>query len=126
MTGELATEFYVAPTGADRHNGSRARPFATLARAQAVVRQAVSAGAGPIHVYVRAGTYYLDQPLVFGPEDASATQPVTYQALPGEAVTLSGGLRLDCAWRPYRDGIWQCDLPQAAAGALNFTQLFVN
>lgn len=36
-----------------------------------------------------------------------------------------GGMRIDCAWRSYRDGILCCELP-AAGNALDFSQLFVN
>ena len=49
-----------------------------------------------------------------------------YAAYPGELVTLSGGTPLDCNWQRYKDGIMMCELPEAAKGELDFTQLFVN
>ncbi len=97
----------LAPTAPPARASS---PFASLARAQGAARAAAAGRPGGARVVVRGGTYYLDAPLVFGPEDSG----VTYAAYPGERVTLSGGRRLTCDWQPYRDGIWQCDLPQPA------------
>jgi hypothetical protein len=117
--------FYVSGTGSDRNPGTKAAPFATLARAQRALRSATRAG-GPAVVWVRQGTYRLDGPFVFTSEDSgTASSPVVFAAYPGEQVTLSGGRRLDCRWRPYRDGIVMCDLPPSDRG-LSFTQLFVN
>ncbi|HEX5483296.1 MAG TPA: right-handed parallel beta-helix repeat-containing protein, partial [Terriglobia bacterium] len=52
--------------------------------------------------------------------------PVVYAAYPGENVTLSGGQRLTHRWRPYRDGILQCHLPEFQGKQRVFTQLFVD
>jgi hypothetical protein len=91
------------------------------------VQEARRQGQGAVTVYLRAGVYYLDKPLTLEPADSGAPgEPVLYAAYPGERVTLSGGRKLECDWRPYRDGIWQCHLPDVESGALNFTQLFVN
>jgi hypothetical protein len=82
---------------------------------------------GPIKVFVHGGTYYQDEPLVFGPEDSgTAEAPVIFAAFPGERITLSGGRKLDCRWKPYQDGIMMCQLPAVKEGRLLFTQLFVN
>jgi hypothetical protein len=120
MSAAPAAEFYVSPDGADGGPGTRAEPFASLARAQAAARQAAAGQPNGARVVVRAGAYYLDATLAFEPDDSG----VTYVAYPGEQVTLSGGRRLECHWRPFHDGIWQCDLP--AAGRIAFTQLFIN
>jgi hypothetical protein len=120
-------DFYVASDGNDAAPGTEERPFATLARARDAVRMRKQTNPGPITVLVRGGTYYLEEPLVFGPEDAgSAEGPITYMAHPHEHVTLSGGRKLDCAWRPYRGDILMCDLLAVREGRLAFTQLFVN
>lgn len=50
----LAAEFYVAPKGSDAHDGSIGKPFATIMAAQ----EAASAGDT---VYLRGGTYRLDE-----------------------------------------------------------------
>src|SRR6478609_11340567 len=49
----LAAVYYVAPTGADSNPGNSNSPFATLMRAQ-------SAAAANDTVYLRGGTYLLD------------------------------------------------------------------
>ncbi len=117
---------YVAPGGSDDNLGTLLQPFATLANAQRAVRDRVKASSGAVRVLLRGGTYYLDRPLILTPDDSTAESPVTYAASPGERVTLSGGRRLDCKWRPYKSGIVMCDLPEAKTGRFAFTQLFVN
>ena len=117
-----AGSFYVSPSGADDGPGSLSSPFATLARAQKAVKEAPR-GTAPVNVVVREGTYYLENPLVFTPEDSgSKNGPATYSAFPNETVTLSAGRNLGCKWSPYKDGIMMTQLPSRA----DFTQLFVN
>jgi hypothetical protein len=121
------TLLYVSPTGSDDNPGTVQQPFATLEKAKTAVREMLKTARGPIRILLREGTYYLPQALEFGPEDSgTADTPVMYAAYPGERVTLSAGRRLDCHWRPYRNGILMCDLPEVKAGRLDFTQLFVN
>jgi len=121
-------DFYVSPDGDDSNPGTEKRPFATLKRAQEAVRKLKKKKKkGAIIVLVREGTYYLKEPLVFGPEDSGTKeQPIIYAAYPGEKPTISGGKKLACDWKPYRDGIMMCELPEVKEGKLSFTQLFVN
>jgi len=122
-----AHELYVSTSGSDRNPGTKAAPFASLARAQRALRALKRDAPGRAVVWIREGTYYLDLPLVLTPEDSgSSGSPVVYSAFPGERATISGGRRLECRWRAYRDGIWQCGLPAVRRDALRFTQLFVN
>ncbi|MGH9454330.1 MAG: right-handed parallel beta-helix repeat-containing protein, partial [Terriglobia bacterium] len=114
--------FHVSVDGNDRNPGTQARPFASLSRARDAIRSLRRSA--PIQVLVRAGTYYLPEPLVFGPQDSGTLDaPITYAAAPGEIVTLSGGRKITGHWQPYRNGILQCHLPSRS---LRFTQLFVN
>jgi len=119
---------YVAPNGDDDNPGTKEKPFATLKRARDAVQELKKKIKKPVTVLVREGTYYQDdEPLVFRPEDSgTAEAPITYAAYPGELVTISGGRKLNCQWRPYKDGIMMCELPEVKTGALYFTQLFVN
>lgn len=120
-------ELYVASNGNDKHPGTKERPFATLEQAQRVIRTLPADHESQISVYVRAGTYYLDTPLDFLPEDSGSPEaPVIYAAYPGELVTLSAGTRLHCLWRPYQGKILMCDLPACRRRHFYFTQLFVN
>ena len=107
MTESLQARFYVATTGSDAWSGRHAQPisgstdgpFATLARARDAVRELtarIRSGSampeGEIRVEVRAGRYYLREPLLLGPADSgSAGCAVTYTAYPGEEPILSGG-----------------------------------
>jgi len=120
-----AGEIFVAPNGDDRNPGTKARPLATLERARDAVRQVK--GGEAVTVWVRRGTYYLHKPLVLGPADSGTPDhPVTYSAYEGEEAVLSGARRLTCAWKPFRDGIFECSLPEVRGGRLDFTQLFIN
>src|SRR5215469_9118053 len=114
--------FYVSPQGDDKNVGSAASPFATLRRAQQAIRE-VKRGSAPIKVLVSEGTYYLETPLTFVPEDSGTnTAAVVFAASAGQRVTISGGRRLACNWTSYRGGIMMSEVPPG----LTFTQLFVN
>jgi len=118
---------YVSVNGDDFNPGTKTKPFATISKAKHAVRELKESTNKPIEVFVREGSYYLDEPVVFGPEDSgSKDAPIIYQAAEGERVTLSGGKKLSCSWKPYKDGIMMCELPEAKLGKLDFTQLFVN
>jgi hypothetical protein len=120
-------ELYVATSGDDTFPGTREKPFATMQRAQRSVREKLATAQGALTVVVRAGTYYPAETLSLSAQDCpGAAQKVTYQAYPGETVTLSGGQWLQCDWQPYKNGIMMCRLPAAKTGALTFDQLFVN
>ena len=59
-----ALEIFVAPAGSDvRGDGTRAKPFGTVARAQLKARTAAAAR-GAVVVWLRAGTHFQEQPLV--------------------------------------------------------------
>jgi hypothetical protein len=118
---------FLAPDGLDTNSGTKSQPFATLARARAAVRKMKETSKLPITVYLRGGTYYLHEPLVFTAEDSgSRNAPVQFAAFEKEKPVLSGGVKLALTWKPYRNGIFQADLPAAQKGKLAFTQLFVN
>lgn len=119
--------FYVSPTGDDSGPGTQERPFRALDRARDAVRAAVLGANAPIRVRLRGGTYYLAETLALSPEDSGTAQaPVVYEAYPGERPILSGGVRLDLRWEPFRDGIWRADVLGGMAGGFSFSQLFVN
>jgi hypothetical protein len=113
--------FHVSPQGNDRNPGTASRPFATPERAQQAVRKVDRRG--PIQVWLHQGTYYLDSPVTFEPQDSGTPEaPVTWSAWQDEIVTLSGGLRLNCQWTPHANGI----VKAAVTDNLTFSQLFVN
>ena len=133
---EPSADLYVATDGNDAFSGRLAvvnaertdGPVATIARAQALVRQLKSQPPGkrPIVVMVCGGTYFLDQPLQFTPEDSGAPDaPIVYQAYPGERPVISGGRPID-GWTVGDDGRWSVVLDGVKQGNWRFSQLFVN
>jgi len=115
-----AAEFYVSPNGDDANSGTKEEPLATIAGARDKVRGIQGES---VTVYLGDGTYYLSEPIVFTAVDSgTADAPVVYTAMPGQTPVISGGQRLDLAWKPYRDGILQANVPVGLA----FDQLFVN
>ena len=82
-----------------------------------------------MRVMLRGGTYYLDQPLEFGPEDSGSPQaPIVYAAAPGEPAVLSGGRRLRGGkWGEVNHcRVWVFEIPEVKAGTWRFRELFVN
>jgi len=129
--------FYVSPRGNDAWSGRLSDPnatdgpFATLERARDAIRalrwtQKLQI---PVRVTIRGGTYYLDSPLEFGPEDSGTEQAsVIYAAAAGEKVVLSGGRRLETGRWGEVNGrkAWVVDIAEVKAGTWRFRQLFVN
>jgi parallel beta-helix repeat protein len=123
---------HVAPTGNDAWSGYPAQPtpdksdgpLATLVGARDAVRKlkAQAPLARPVHVRFSAGTYPLNGPVDFGPADSgTAAAPVVYEAAPGAAVVLTGGLAVG-GWRVGAAGVWSAAVPTQ----WRFEQLWVN
>lgn len=127
-------DFFVATGGNDQWSGRLSEPnpaktdgpLATLQRARDAVRTQKDGGlTAPITVLVRGGTYYLTEPLRFGPEDSGTPLcPITYRAYPGETPVLSGGRRIT-GWRSDDGRIYFADIPEARERKWFFRQLRV-
>jgi len=118
-----ATEVFVAMDGDDSNTGTMTSPFRTLARAQSAVRDLLPSSTGPIHIWVRGGSYYLDHTLVFTPQDSGqVNKPIIYSAFEGEKVILSGGKKLTPTWLDYQGNIKVADI----GTGLDFDGLFLN
>ena len=122
-------DFYVAVNGDDAHPGTKDLPFATVARARDAVRQLQQTApqrSHPVIVKLGGGTYFLQEPLVFTPEDSgTAAARIVYASDPSDEAILSGGV-LITGWREVAPGRWEAQLPAVAAGKWNFAQLYVN
>ena len=118
--------FHVSPAGSDAGAGTKARPFATLARARDAVRERIAAGLkADATVLVRGGTYRLGEPVVFDARDSgTAEHAVIYAAAPGERPVFSGG-RAITGWTRGAGGVWHVTLPDAMGGTWPFNELFV-
>jgi len=137
-------QIHVAQTGRDSDAGTAARPFASLERAKAAVRQArASDTLLQVEVVVHGGVYHLARTLEFDPADSGAkAAPVVWRAAEGVKVVISGGRAIKGAWRTEPGGIWSIAVPQARgwrrdmqrpeaytpepAGPWNFRELYVN
>ena len=76
----------LAPDGNDDNPGTFDAPLATIARARDLLRPRIAAGLdSDLLVLVRGGTYRLERPLAFGPEDSGTERhAVTYAARPAK------------------------------------------
>lgn len=131
-----AYRFYVSPAGNDTFSGRRPAttkdksdgPFLTIERAQEAIRELKQDKVlmKPIVVYLREGTYELEQPLRFTPLDSGTAQfPITYTAYPGERAVISGGTVIK-GWEPVEGSLWRAPLPVEAQGEVSPRQLFVD
>ena len=92
-------------------------PIKTLLAARDAARaQRRSGQTGPITITVRAGTYYLPDTLVLGPEDSDTT----WEAPRGEHPVISGGWVIS-GWTKDTGGTWKASAPGST-----FHQLFVD
>ncbi len=100
----VAADLFISTTGDDANTGTSGAPFKTLYKARDAVR--VLPKTGPITVWLRGGTYYLDSSLVFTPSDnGTAASPITYCNFCGERAILSGGKKVTTAWSTYSGSI---------------------
>ncbi|HOW68352.1 MAG TPA: right-handed parallel beta-helix repeat-containing protein [Candidatus Paceibacterota bacterium] len=103
-----AVVFHVSPDGSDAADGSRNRPFKSLAKARDAIRDLKKSKAGllpigGVRVIIGAGSFVLKQPLRFTGEDSGTIEaPIVYAAEPGASVVLGGGLLLQ-GWKPITD-----------------------
>lgn len=129
-------DFFVATNGNDQWSGKLAEPkadktdgpFASFERAQQAVRELKKSQANrdaAIVVAIRGGTYWLQSPISFGPDDSGTEKaPVVYQAFGDERPVFSGG-RPITGWKTDQPGRWSVDLPEVKDGKWHFCQLFV-
>ena len=130
-------DLYVSTVGNDAWSGRFPEavaggtdgPVATVEQAKQRVRELRKRQPGrdrPVVVAIRGGTYNLDRPLRFGPED-SGTQasPTVYQGFGEERPVLSGGIRIT-EWQVTPEGHWRATVEDVRSGKFSFAQLFVN
>ena len=134
--GARATDadLYVSTAGDDSWSGRLAEPnaertdgpVATVERAKTLVRALATPDRDrAIVVAIRGGTYPLDSPLQFTPEDSGTEAArIVYRAFGDERPVLSGG-RAITGWQVGDDGRWSVVLDQVRDGRWAFAQLFV-
>lgn len=118
--------FYIAPNGNDENTGSIKRPFLSIIRAKQAIREIKSKPGADIVVTLRGGSYRLEQPMIFTPEDIGQDGgTLTFTAHPGETPIILGSRRIT-GFQPAGDGLWSVTIPEANDGRWNFEQLYIN
>jgi hypothetical protein len=74
-----------------------------------------------VTITLRAGYYFLDSPVTFGPEDGG----LTVQGKAGEVATLGSGRKIT-GWRKLDANLWCADVPEAKDRTWDFRTLTVN
>jgi parallel beta-helix repeat protein len=134
-----AIVFYVALNGNDTWTGKSPTaqggtgPFATITRARDAIRQLKRQQGGtlkqPVTVFLRGGTYFLQEPLSFTAADSGTKEfAIAYKAYQQEKPIISGG-RIIKGWRSITLNdrtVWTAHIPEVEAGKWLFHQLWVN
>jgi len=96
VTTSIPDAFYVdSQKGNDANSGTESEPFKTIKRAQAEVRKYNRLMSSDMYVYLKGGTYYIDETLEFTDADNGFNGfNVIYQAAEGEKVSISGGVEI--------------------------------
>lgn len=117
-------EFYVAPDGSDDNMGTIEEPFATVQKARNEVRKQLSQGQKQdITVYIRGGTYYLEDSIVLNQQDSGNNgHTVTYRNYGEEEVRIVGGTPVTGWSDEDGDGIYEADVSDRG----DFYALFEN
>ncbi|VGO19325.1 right-handed parallel beta-helix repeat-containing protein [Pontiella sulfatireligans] len=108
----VAGEFYVSPTGNDDAAGSLATPFKTIDRARDMARSTKD----HVTVYLRGGTYRINQSVVFGVADGNTS----YMAYKNEKPVISSAVPV-MGWEKHKGGLWVADIPE---GVTDFKVMF--
>jgi len=127
-------EFYVSPQAQQGGNGTLAVPFKSIAGARDAIRQLDQAQRQQdITVWLRGGTYTLNETLVLNRQDGGRGEYfVNYRAYPEESPIISSGKAVN-DWTKLsspleglpevaQDNVWVADVTHAEFG--RFTALF--
>ncbi|MBT8339839.1 MAG: hypothetical protein HKP58_06960 [Desulfatitalea sp.] len=129
-------QLYVSTQGNDQWSGRLAAPNASLSdgpvasitKARDLIRglKCENDPIGPVTVWIRGGTYYVNRAIQFLRQD-SGTQdaPIVYRAYPGETPMMVGGRRIT-GFTNLKNGWVSVTLPEVKNGDWFFRQLFVD
>jgi hypothetical protein len=136
-----AADIFVATNGSDLNDGSKEKPFASVAAALRKARELRRLNdatiANGIHIIIEKGTYNLYEPIVIRPEDAgTALSPTYIEAATNENPVISGGFSIS-NWKlltakvaglpvAAQGKVWVADVPLTAGRLSEFRQLWVN
>ena len=104
----MTVEFFISPCGSDTHPGTKAQPFATLAKARDVLRSTDLNENVTIHV--GAGNYFLDHKLIFDERDSMGGYTVSYKGDPDNRPVIYGGRQVT-GWERWQGNIYRAKSP---------------
>lgn len=109
--------------GDDNNSGTFDNPIQTLIKAQELIREKSNEMDEDLKVYLRGGTYLLDETITFTSADSGKNgHNIIWSAFNNEEVIISGGTSI-VNWTKVDDekNIWQ-----ASANGLESRDLYVN
>jgi hypothetical protein len=94
--GEKGSKLYISTSGNDNNSGTKEAPFYSLEKARDMVRLIRKENPGEtVTVYIKGGTYSIENPLIFTSEDSGTEDaPVVYKAVDGEEPVFTGSREL--------------------------------
>ncbi|WP_340114636.1 right-handed parallel beta-helix repeat-containing protein [Maribellus mangrovi] len=119
-----ATEIWVSTTGSDNNPGTKAKPLKTLQKAQIKARElrGNDTAIDGIRVIIKAGNYFLQEPLIFGPDDSGTdNSPTVYMAEENATVVINGGVKVS-DWQQVDGNLYKATLDRDT----KLRTLFVN
>ena len=133
-----AADIWVATNGKDTNEGTKESPLATvhmaLRKARELRRLKDASVKGGIHIIIKDGTYYFDEPLFVRPEDSGTVDsPTTIEADVNAKPIFNGGITIK-NWKKTTTtinglkagAVWVADAPQIGGEVINYRQLWVN
>jgi len=119
-----ATEIWVATTGSDSNPGTETAPLKTIQRAQIKARElrGNDSARDGIQIRIKAGNYFLSEPLIFGPEDSGTDDsPTVFTAEENAKVVINGGVKVS-GWQQIEGNLYKANLDRNS----KLRTLFVN
>ncbi|WP_135546548.1 PDZ domain-containing protein [Paenibacillus cymbidii] len=114
---------YVSVSGDDANPGTKEKPFRSLEVALRQLKSRRTEHVGTLTLFVADGTHFLQEPLVITPDlGGQSGAPTIICAEEQAAPVISGGIRLQVAWKPYNDRLFVAEIP----AGLSFTELYVD
>ena len=101
--GLCAAQYHVSPEGSATNSGAMEKPFGTI-------QQAADAARAGDRVLIHAGVYRESVRLT---HSGAAGKPITFSAVRGEKVVLSGADLFASDWSPCAGNVYKTHAPRA-------------
>ncbi|OFX36352.1 MAG: hypothetical protein A2W90_15030 [Bacteroidetes bacterium GWF2_42_66] len=121
-------KIHVSASGNNQNPGTKELPVASLNRAIDQLRKlkASEKRTGPLQIIISDGEYFMQEPLVLGPEDSGTTEsPLVFKTEENASPVIYGGTKLQ-PFEKVSQTLWRIKIPEVAQYGWNFEQLYVN